>query len=148
MLAAMRLPILCALVLFALPARAAGDDDATAIRAELTRQASAWNRGDLDGYLAGYERAASTTMVGGKQPLRGFDAIAAMYRDKYGDKARMGHLTFADLEVRPLGTGFALALGRWALARDAAGGGPVGGWFTLTLRKTSDGWRIILDHTS
>ena len=144
----MRLPILCALVLFALPARATSDDDATAIRSELTRQATAWNRGDLDGYLAGYERAASTTMVGGKQPLRGFDAIAAMYRDKYGDKARMGHLTFADLEVRPLGTGFALALGRWALARDAAAGGPVGGWFTLTLRKTSDGWRIVLDHTS
>ncbi len=141
----MRTLLACALLLCAAPALA---DDAATIRAELTREAAAWNRGDLDGYLAGYERAATTTMVGGKDPLRGFDAIAAMYRAKYGDKARMGHLTFDNLEVRPLGAGFALAIGRWALARDAAAGGPVGGWFTLTLRQTSDGWRIVVDHTS
>src|SRR5262245_33239843 len=142
----MRTLLACALVLALSPtARAA--DDAGAIRAEIARQAAAWNRGDLDGFLAGYERAATTTMIGSR-PLRGWDAIAAMYRDKYGDKARMGQLTFSELEVRPLGAGFALAIGRWALARDAAGGGPVGGWFTLTLHKTSDGWRIIVDHTS
>jgi hypothetical protein len=60
----------------------------------------------------------------------------------------MGHLVFDNLEVRPLGAGFALAIGRWALARDAAAGGPVGGWFSLTLHHTSDGWRIVVDHTS
>ena len=128
-----------------LPARA---DETADVRAEIQRGATAWNRGDLDGFLASYERATTTTMVGGKTPLRGFDAIAAMYRAKYGDRARMGHLTFDDLDVRPLGAGFALAIGRWALDRQAAAGGPVGGWFTLTLRKTSDGWRIIVDHTS
>ena len=122
-------------------------DDATAIRAELDREAAAWNRGDLDGYLAGYERAATTTMIG-KEVSRGWDAIAARYRKAYGDRARMGTLTFSELEVRPLGAGFALALGHWALARDAAAGGPVGGWFTLTLKKTRDGWRIVVDHTS
>ena len=122
-------------------------DDAAAIRAELDREAAAWNRGNLDGYLAGYERAATTTMVG-KEVRRGWDAIAARYRKDFGDRARMGTLAFSELEVRPLGAGFALALGHWALARDAAAGGPVGGWFTLTLKKTRDGWRIIVDHTS
>ncbi|HXU69972.1 MAG TPA: DUF4440 domain-containing protein [Polyangia bacterium] len=142
----MRTLLACALMLFApSPARA---DDAADVRAEIQRQAAAWNRGDLDGYLSGYERAVTTTMIGGKAPLRGFDAIAAMYRAKYGDRARMGHLTFGDLEVRPLGAGFALAVGHWALARDASAGGPVGGWFSLTLHRTGDGWRIILDHTS
>ena len=140
--------VACALLFAASSARADDAADSAAIRAELTRQAAAWNRGDLDGYLSGYERAATTTMVGGKQPLHGFAAIAAMYRDKYGDKARMGQLTFDNLDVRPLGAGFALAIGRWALARDAAAGGPVGGWFSLTLHKTSDGWRIVVDHTS
>ena len=122
--------------------------DDVAVRGVLTAQQAAWNRGDLDGYLSGYERAASTTMIGSKDPLRGWDAIAAMYRAKYGDKARMGQLTFSDLEVRPLGSGFALALGRWALARDTAAGGNVGGWFTLTLKRTAAGWRIVVDHTS
>lgn len=122
-------------------------DDAAAIRAELDREVAAWNRGDLDGYLAGYERAATTTMVG-KEVRRGWDAIAAHYRKMYGDRARMGTVAFSELDIRPLGAGFALAIGHWALARDAAAGGPVGGWFTLTLKKTRDGWRIVVDHTS
>ena len=144
----MRILLACVLVALAAPAFADGDaDDARAIRAELERQAAAWNRGDLDGYLAGYERAATTTMVG-KELMRGWDAIAARYRKSYGDRARMGTLTFSELDVRPLGAGFALAIGHWALARDAGGGGPVGGWFTLTLHKGRDGWRIVVDHTS
>ena len=144
----MRTLVACALVLIALPARAnAINEDAVAIRAELAREAAAWNRGDLDGYLSGYERAPTTTMVG-TTLLRGWDAIAALYRAKYGDRARMGELTFADLDVRPLGAGFALAIGRWSLARAAAAGGPVAGWFTLTLHRTRDGWRIVVDHTS
>jgi uncharacterized protein (TIGR02246 family) len=140
------LATVCLVLAVSLPAFA--DDDVTAIRAELAREAGAWNRGDLDGFLAGYEHAATTTMIGSQDPLRGWDAIAAMYRKKYGDRARMGQLTFSDLEVRPLGGGFALVIGRWALARDPAGGGSVGGWFTLTLRKGAGGWRIVVDHTS
>jgi uncharacterized protein (TIGR02246 family) len=145
----MRILVACvALLLLPFHARAADDVGAvSAIRAELQREADAWNRGDLDGYLSGYERATTTTMVGGSV-LRGWDAIAAHYRDKYGGKARMGHLTFGELDVRLLGGGFALAIGHWALARDGAAGGPVGGWFTLTLRNTRDGWRIVVDHTS
>ena len=144
----MRIVVFAAVLALASSAVAdsAGDDSA-AIRAELEREAAAWNRGDLDGYLAGYERAATTTMVG-KDVRRGWDAIAAHYRKSYGDRARMGTLAFRELDIRPLGAGFALALGHWALARDAAAGGPVGGWFTLTLKKTHDGWRIVVDHTS
>jgi uncharacterized protein (TIGR02246 family) len=143
------LVIACVVVLLsASPARAADDvADVAAIRAEVQREADAWNRGDLDGYLSGYERATTTTMVG-STVVRGWDAIAARYRERYGDRARMGHLTFSELDVRLLGGGFALAIGHWALARDSAGGGPVGGWFTLTLRRTRDGWRIVVDHTS
>ena len=141
----MRTLLACALLLSAPPAVA--DDDGAAIRSEISRQASAWNRGDLDGFLSGYERAPATTMIGAK-PLRGWDAIAAMYRAKYGDRARMGTLTFSELDVRPLGAEWALAIGHWALARDATAGGPVGGWFTLTLHKGRDGWRIVVDHTS
>ncbi|MCU1279675.1 MAG: hypothetical protein JWM53_3221 [bacterium] len=141
----MRTLLACALLLSAPLAHA--DDAAVAIRAELTREVAAWNRGDLDGFLAGYERATTTTMVGGEL-RRGWDAIAAMYRSKYGDKPRMGTLTFSELDVRPLGAEWALAIGHWALQRDAAAGGPVGGWFTLTLHKGRDGWRIVVDHTS
>lgn len=142
-----RLACACAFVLSIAASTAARADDAADVRAEIAREADAWNRGDLDGYLSGYERAATTTMVG-QTLVRGWDAIAARYREKYGDRARMGRLAFSELEVRPLGAAWALAIGHWALARDAAAGGPVGGWFTLTLHKTRDGWRIVVDHTS
>ncbi len=129
------------------PARASDAADVLAIRAELEREIGAWNRGDLDGYLAGYERAPTTVMVASTL-VRGWDAIAARYRDKYGTPAKMGRVAFSDLDVRPLADGWALAIGRWTLTRSTEAGGPAGGWFTLTLHKTRDGWRIVVDHTS
>lgn len=128
------------------PARA-DDAEAAAVKSELMREAAAWNRGDLDGYLAGYERAATTMMVG-KEIYRGWDSIAAHYRAGYTGARRMGRVEFRELEVRALGAGYALAVGRWSLARPAGDGGSASGFFTLTLHKGPEGWRIIVDHTS
>lgn len=60
----------------------------------------------------------------------------------------MGALAFSGLEIQTLGTDYASALGRWRLTRAKEAGGDVGGIFTLLLRKTAQGWKIILDHTS
>jgi uncharacterized protein (TIGR02246 family) len=116
------------------------------VRAELTRQATAWNAGDLDGYLRGY--AADATFVGANDVQHGLAAIAAKYKKRYGDIKRMGTLTFGDLDIRLLSSDYALVIGHWSLARAAADGGPAGGIFTLTLHHGSDGWRIVVDHTS
>ena len=111
-------------------------------------EAAAWNRGDLDGYLSGYEHAATTLFVGATQVYRGWDAIAAMYRKGHPDRARMGIVRFANLEVRPLGESYAVVVGRWSLERTKEAGGNAGGLFTLTLHKSAAGWRITVDHTS
>jgi ketosteroid isomerase-like protein len=60
----------------------------------------------------------------------------------------MGVLTFSEIEVRPLGADYALALGRFALKRTAEGGGDANGRFTLVLHRTKAGWKIIHDHSS
>jgi ketosteroid isomerase-like protein len=39
-------------------------------------------------------------------------------------------------------------LGKFFLTRSAAGGGDATGQFTLVLRKTKQGWKIVHDHTS
>jgi ketosteroid isomerase-like protein len=57
----------------------------------------------------------------------------------------MGTLTFSDLEIEQLGPNSAVALGRWELKRASDS---LYGRFTLILRKTPDGWRIVHDHTS
>lgn len=57
----------------------------------------------------------------------------------------MGKLAFEELSIELLGRDHALVRGRFRLRlRDAA---PTG-IFTLVLRKTSAGWRIVHDHTS
>jgi CspA family cold shock protein len=38
-------------------------------------------------------------------------------------------------------------IGKWHLARDATFGGNARGSFTLLLRRTAAGWRIVMDHT-
>ena len=141
--------LLLVVSLFAFVSPAVADDDATAaVSAELAREVAAWNAGDLDGYLAGYERAPTTLMIGRDTIMRGWDAIATMYRIRFGERRRMGKLAFGELEVRRLAPDYALAVGRWSLVRGSDGGGNVGGFFTLTLHRGAAGWRIVLDHTS
>ena len=115
------------------------------ISAVLHAQQEAWNRGDIDGFMNGYARAETTVFVSGDEVMRGWETVRDRYLKKYSDRAKMGTLTFSDLEIEQLGPDSAVALGRWELKR--ATDSPHGR-FTLILRKTPDGWRIVHDHTS
>ncbi len=118
-----------------------------AVRAVLAAQQAAWNRGDVDAFMSGYEASDATTFVGATI-TRGYRQVLENYRRRYPTKEKMGQLTFSDIEVTPLGAGFASVIGKFHLARTAEAGGPAGGIFTLVFRKTASGWKIILDHTS
>ena len=116
-----------------------------AIRAVLDAQAAAWNRGDVEGYMDGYDRSPQTEFVGGDSITRGWQDVLDRYKKKYDTREKMGTLTFTDLEIDVLSGDAALVLGRWRLKR--ASDEPHG-TFTLLLRKTKAGWRIVHDHTS
>ena len=118
-----------------------------AVRAVLTAQQAAWNRGDVDAFMSGYEASDTTTFVGATI-TRGYRQVLENYRRRYPTKEKMGRLTFSDTEVTTLGTEFASVIGRFHLDRAAEAGGPASGIFTLLFRKTAGGWKIILDHTS
>jgi uncharacterized protein (TIGR02246 family) len=124
-------------------ADAAGAEDA--VRAVLQQQTEAWNRGDLNEFVKTY---SGETVFVGREVARGNAGVLERYRRTYSTKAQMGTLTFSDLEIRMLGSSYASVLGRFHLARTAEGGGDASGIFTLLLRKTRYGWKIILDHTS
>lgn len=117
------------------------------IRKVLDDQVSAWNRGDVRAFMQGYEDSPSTTFVG-KEVSKGHAAVLERYLKAYPTKAKMGTLKFSDLEVRMLGANYASVLGRFHLDRSVAGGGASSGIFTLLFRRTPQGWKIILDHTS
>src|SRR6476469_6894057 len=113
------------------------------IRALLKNSETAWNRGDLAAFASDYEDAPTTTFVGREVTRGGVDAILARYQRGYPTAEARGVLTFSEIGVRPLGEGYALALGRFALKRTPAGGGDAAGRFTLVLRRTTKGWKII-----
>jgi ketosteroid isomerase-like protein len=122
----------------------AGTTDET-IKELLTRQAEAWNRGDIDEFMQGYRRSDELTFSGSSGLSRGWQTVLERYHRSYPDRATMGHLEFSKLEITVLGDDAALILGNWHLDRES---GPVGGVFTLVARRFPEGWRIIHDHTS
>ena len=134
-------------LLLASPLALRAEDSSAAIKQVLQQQAEAWNRGDVDAFMQGYKNSPDTTFIG-KSLEQGYAPILARYKKAYPGKEAMGTLDFSALEVRMLGSGYAVVTGRFHLARTSAGGGEAKGIFSLVFEKTPQGWKIILDHTT
>jgi ketosteroid isomerase-like protein len=115
------------------------------IRSVLRAQEDAWNHGDIDEFMKGYARSRSIIFVSEDTVRRGWETVRDRYKKKYSDRAKMGLLTFSDLEITPVSSNAAIVLGRWKLKRPQD---RPHGRFTLIFRKGTDGWRIVHDHTS
>src|SRR5438874_5159702 len=115
------------------------------IRSVLSAQQEAWNRGDIDAFMNGYARSASTVFISEDTIRRGWETLRDRYREKYSNRAKMGMLTFSKLEITLLSPDSAVVLGSWKLQR--AEDRPHGR-FTLIFKRLPEGWRIVHDHTS
>src|SRR3954449_9711264 len=87
------------------------------IQSVLTSQQDAWNRGDIDAFMNGYARSASTVFVSQDEVSRGWETVRDRYRVKYSDRTKMGTLSFSEIEVTTLSPDAAVVLGRWRLKR-------------------------------
>jgi len=115
------------------------------VLAVMARQAAAWNRGDIAGYMDGYWRSEALVFASGDQVTRGWQPTLDRYKKSYDTKAKMGQLTFSDTEVIVLSKDIAVVVGSWSLAREKDN---PKGKFTVIFRRMKEGWRIIHDHTS
>ena len=115
------------------------------IKSVLTAQQDAWNRGDIDAFMNGYARSATTVFVSQDEVSRGWETVRDRYRVKYSDRTKMGTLTFSEIEVTMVSPDAAVVLGRWRLKRTSD---EPHGRFTLIFKRLSEGWRIVHDHTS
>jgi uncharacterized protein (TIGR02246 family) len=135
------------------PAAAPSSPDETAIRAALTAQAEAWNRGDIPAFMQVYEDSPETTFIG-LALRKGYQPILERYKASYATREQMGTLTYSSLEVRLLPSAcgaaeVAVVTGHFHLARTAHGeSAKDDGIFSLVWRKGPHGWKILLDHTS
>lgn len=135
----------CALVCASpLPAQV---DSTGPILQVLADQQNAWNNGDIVTFMRGYDDSPTTTFIG-KTLERGYAPILARYQRNYASRDAMGILKFSDTTVRMLGPEHAVVTGHFQLTRAKTGGGDVSGIFSLVFEKETDGWKIILDHTT
>jgi uncharacterized protein (TIGR02246 family) len=144
--------LVLACVSLTLTARAQSADE-TAIRAAITAQSDAWNRGNIPDFMQAYEDSPDTTFIG-KTLRKGFQPIRQRYELAYTNPAQMGKLTFNDIEIRLLKSScgkaeFAVVTGKFHLDRTTKGEATMDdGIFSLVWRKGAKGWKIVLDHTS
>ena|ERR1700719_4656171 len=134
-----------AIILASVLAEPPDSDIGTKIQTVLRAQQEAWNRGDIDAFMSGYWRSDKTVFVSGDDVTRGWQKVLDRYKAKYSDRAKMGTLTFSEIEITSLSADSVVALGGWKLNRAAD---QPHGRFTLIFRQFPDGWKIIHDHTS
>jgi len=118
---------------------------AAEIRQVMNAQTSAWNAGDIEYFMRGYWNSPELKFVSGANVTKGWQPTLERYKKNYDSRAKMGVLTFSDLEITVLSKDAATVLGSWSLQREKD---KPGGKFTLIFRKFKDGWRIVHDHTS
>ena len=121
------------------------DQIAASVRGVLEAQQAAWNKGDIDAFMDGYNRAETTTFVSGDELRQGWQMVLDRYKKTYKSREEMGTLSFSELSIKPISSDFALVDGRWQLTR--AKDKPHGR-FTLLFQRISGNWRIVHDTTT
>ncbi len=115
-----------------------------AAEALLAHGASAWNRGDLDGFVSDY--AFDATFVTRDSVLHGRPAIRSRYAPRFAPGGVRDSLSFQDLEVDALGPDALNAIAYYVLQRgdSVVARGPT----SLVLRRVGGRWFIVHDHSS
>ena len=114
------------------------------IQTILDRQKTAWNRGNIEGFMEDYWKSKNFTFQSGNNRLHGWNALLSRYEKSYSGE-KMGKLDFTDIEIKVLSNDIAYVLGRWKLAfKDSSNEG----LFTIIFNRKPEGWKIIHDHTS
>jgi ketosteroid isomerase-like protein len=137
-----------ALISTAVSAAKTSDDQVKiAVQQVLQRQQDAWNRHDLEGFMAGYWNSSELTFFSGAKETAGWQSTLERYRKTYQSEGReMGKLEFSDLKIEPLGQDAAFVRGAFHLTM--SDGKTPHGIFTLVFRKFPEGWKVVHDHTS
>ncbi len=124
------------------------DQERTAILKLLNVQVTAWNHGDLEGFMAGYWRSPELTFFSNDSETHGWQETLERYQKRYqGEGRAMGQLDFQGLRIEMLGAEAAFVRGKWHLKMPD--GKDLQGMFTLVLRNfPQNGWKIVHDHSS
>ena len=112
---------------------------------QLSRSLDAWNRHDIDGFLESFWHSDDLLVVVDGESVRGWDLLSKAYHTGYPNPDEMCKLTIDRAQVQMLAPdlGFVLAWYTAVFPKKKEFGTS-----TIILRKFSEGWRIIISHTS
>lgn len=116
------------------------------VLALLDRGASAWDAGDLDGFLATYLPDTETTFITKNGVLHGIDAIRGVYAARFKPGAQRDSLHFQNVQIDILGPDVVNTIAWYVLTRgdSITARGPT----SLVMRRVSGRWLIVHDHSS
>ena len=121
--------------------------DAQVIYELLLQMLDRWNAHDLEGHLAVYWNSPELLVVIDSEQFNGWQQLHDSYVNGYPNRAAMGFLTPARIQVKLLKPDLALALTWWSIAFPTTKHTVVGNT-TMNLEKFEDGWKIVASHSS
>lgn len=116
-----------------------------AIQQVMDKQESAWNQGDLEGFMQGYWKSDSLRFIGKRGITYGWQATLNNYKKGYPDSDAMGKLQFTNLSMEITGDSSAYVIGKWELFRSTD---TLAGHYSLLWKNLNGRWLIIADHSS
>jgi uncharacterized protein (TIGR02246 family) len=125
------------------PANAEGE--AAAIRKVIADMQAAWNRGDFEGYMAGFLNPGVVFVSRGKFQDGWQGTLDHYVRDYGGAPGSQGQLRFHDVQVELLSDDAAQLISRYKLT---GGRRAQEGINTRLMRKVGGRWVIALNHVS
>lgn len=121
------------------------NNDISEVKEAMKKQEAAWNKADLEGFMAYYWKSDSLKFIGSKGITYGWQKTLDNYKKSYPTQDTMGVLTFENKTIEQLSPTKIFVIGKWGLKRKE---GDVGGHYTLLWKKINGKWLIVVDHTS
>ncbi len=122
----------------------AGPAEHPDVRAVLDQQIEAWNRADLEGFMAHYWRSDELVFRSPKGETHGWQATLDRFRKAYPTPEKMGSLSFRLGKIAKTGEDTAEVAGQY---RVETAEGNQKGRFYLHLRRIDGAWVIVRDFT-
>jgi uncharacterized protein (TIGR02246 family) len=123
------------------------EDDLKEINDLLVKMLDRWNAHDVEGYLAAYWRSPQLLVMLQEQQFQGWQSVYDTYKTGYTDPNAMGSVDPSRIQIKLIRSDLAMAVTWWTVSYPRSKVRVVGN-STMNLQKFSDGWKIVLLHSS
>lgn len=117
----------------------------TELTAIMKEQQSAWNEGNVEGFMKHYWQSDSLVFIGSRGMTYGWQNTLDNYKKSYPTPELMGELDFTNLNHSKTGCKSFFTTGNWTLFRTQD---TLSGSFLLVWQLKNNRWVITADHSS